>query len=78
MAFFIKSTPSWGNSRAPRPGARHRAFATMKRATLIIAVLFALSARASDKKLDVSKIQMVDSFPDFTVEFVTSFPGPVK
>jgi hypothetical protein len=50
----------------------------MKRATLIIAVLFALSARASDKKLDVSKIQMVDSFPDFTVEFVTSFPGPVK
>ena len=24
------------------------------------------------------KIQMVNSFPDFTIQFVTSFPGPAK
>jgi hypothetical protein len=24
------------------------------------------------------KIEMVNSFPDFTIQFVTSFPGPAK
>jgi len=54
----------------------------MKRATLLIVALLALSVRAGDKKVDVSKIhgriQFVQSFPDFTIQDVKSFPGPGK
>ena len=53
----------------------------MKRATLTIAALLALlilAVRASDKKVNVSKvhgrIQYVKSFPDYKVKAVTSFP----
>jgi hypothetical protein len=50
----------------------------MKRAATILTVLLALSVRAGDKKVDVSKIhgriQFVQSFPDYKVQAVTSFP----
>jgi hypothetical protein len=57
------------------PGECH--FTEVKRATLIFLVLLALSVRAGDKKVDVSKIhgriQFVNSFPDYKVQAVTSF-----
>ncbi|HEY8835807.1 MAG TPA: hypothetical protein VIM09_09505 [Chthoniobacterales bacterium] len=50
----------------------------MKRITLVVGVLLTLSVRAGDKKVDVSKIhgriQFVNSFPDYKVQAVTSFP----
>jgi disulfide bond formation protein DsbB len=54
-----------------------RCLCYVKRACLIIAVFLALSVRAGDKKLDVSKIhgriQFVTSFGDYKVQAVTSF-----
>lgn len=56
---------------------RQDACATVKRATLILIVLFALSVRGGDKKVDVARvhgrIQFVNSFPDYKVQAVTSF-----
>ena len=50
----------------------------MKRATLILAILFAMSVRAADKpKVDVSKIhspiQLERTFPDYKMKAGTSF-----
>jgi hypothetical protein len=49
----------------------------MKRTALFLALLFAFSVRAGDKKVDVAKvhgrIQYVNSFPDYKVQAVTSF-----
>ncbi len=51
----------------------------MKQATLILVGLLALSVRAGDKKVDVTKIhgriQFVQSFPDYKVQAV---PSPIS
>src|SRR6478672_10927864 len=50
----------------------------MKRASLVILTLMALSVHAGDKKVHVAKIhgkiQFVNSFGDYKVQVVTSFP----
>ena len=49
----------------------------MKRAVVILVLLFAFSLHAGDKKVNVAtvhgRIQFVNSFPDYKVQVVTSF-----
>ena len=61
--------------------ARRRDLCALCVRSLVVAavlIVLALSVRASDKKVDVSKIhgriQFVRSFPDYKVQAVTSFP----